>query len=309
MATFPIEPSDTEGITDAVNYLLSGPAGLGQNFQGFSAYLPAYLRPSRRQPWSLPIDSTLNPSIYLAIPISDAAPVGGNPSSQIILTFATPQATAPFQYGDRVDISGVVDDGGGNPPYSYDDTGYTVTECTTTTVTLVYYFSDGTFDSYIWANYISGGDVGRDYMNYDNDTECNGRVTVTGPTTQVFVSAQLNLEWEYTCTNANDYAVVVSITRLRGFPTDIAGSNDYLFADTVLISEKTFAKSATVGSGSDVLEAIFTTVLDGPNLDFGYYWYILTVNFVMPQTEPPYDITIGRATTGLRSLTAQVIKQ
>jgi len=282
MATYPIEPSDTEGITDAVNYLLSGPAGLGQNFEGFSAYLPAYLRPSRRQPWSLPITSTLNPSIYLEIPISNAAPVGGNPSALIILTFTTPQATAPFAYGDRVDVSGVIDDGGGNPPYSYDDTGYTVYECTTTDVTLTFYGSNGAVQDYDWANYISGGQVGRDYMNFTNDTECNGRVTVTGPTTQVFVSAQLNLEWQYTCTTANDYDVVVAITRSRGFPTDIPGSNDYLFADTVLISEKTFTNTATVGTGSHVLEAIFTTVLDGPNLDFGYYWYILTVRFDMP---------------------------
>ena len=62
MASYPVEISDTEGIVNAVNYLMSGPAGLGQNFQGFSAYLPAYIRPSRlKQPWSLPIDTTLNP--------------------------------------------------------------------------------------------------------------------------------------------------------------------------------------------------------------------------------------------------------
>jgi hypothetical protein len=82
-----------------------------------------------------------------------------------------------------------------------------------------------------------------------------------------------------------------------------------LFADTVLVSEKSFAQSVTAGTGTQSLEAVFTTVLDGPNLNFGYYWYILTVEFVMPQTAPPFDTTIGRATTGLRSLTAQVIKQ
>lgn len=315
MATFPIESSDDAGIADAVNYLLSGPAGLGQNFEGFSAYAPAYLRPSARQPWSLsytvgdpPTPQPLNPSIYLQIPISDAAPVGANPTPYFILTFATPEATPPFQYGDRLDVSGVIDTGGGNPPYSYDDTGYTVYDCTTTTVTL-FYVSGGVPKAYDWSTYISGGQVGRDYMNYNNSTECNGRVTVTGPTTQVFVTAQLNLEWEYTCTTANDYDVVVSIQRLRGFENLDPGSTDYLFGDDFTVSEKTFPRTATVGTGSDVLEAIFTTVLDGPNLDFGYYWYILTVNFVMPQTEPPYDITIGRATTGLRSLTAQVIKQ
>ena len=303
MATFPIESSDDAGITDAVNYLLSGPAGLGQNFQGFSAYLPAYIRPSRRQPWNLDIASTLNPSIYLDIPLSDAAPVGPNPALYIILTFATPQATAPFQYGDRVDVSNIVD-----TTDSYNSSGYTVYSCTTTDVTL-FYLKNGVITAYDYGTYISGGDVGRDYMNYPLDTECNGRVTVTGPTTQVFVSAQMNLEWDYTCTTDNTYNVVVSIQRSRGFQSQTAGSPEYIFADTVTVSEKTFVRTATAGTGSDALEAIFTTVLDGPNLDFGYYWYILNVRFNMPQDTPPYDITIGRATTGLRSLTAQVIKQ
>jgi hypothetical protein len=141
------------------------------------------------------------------------------------------------------------------------------------------------------------------------DTECNARVTVAGATDQVFVSAQLDLSWEYDCVTATDYAVEVAITRLRGFPTDTPGSNDFLFADTVVVSKKSFARSVAPGTGTQSLEAVFTTVLDGPNLNFGYYWYILTVMFVMPETEPPFSTTIGRATTGLRSLTAQVIKQ
>jgi hypothetical protein len=102
----------------------------------------------------------------------------------------------------------------------------------------------------------------------------------------------------------------VRIGRLRGFPSGTPGSNDYLFADEVLVTKKDFVRAVTPGSGVDALEAIFTTVLDGPNLDFGYYWYILEVEFVIDDTAyPVYPVTIGRATTGLRSLTAQVIKQ
>ena len=299
MAQFPIEIDDSQGINEAINYLLSGPAGLGQNFQGFSAYLPAYLRPSTRQPWSLDIASTLNPSLYLDIPINDAAPVGGNPSQFVEFTFATPQATAPFQYGDSLQVTNVVSPA---DPDFYND-NYTVYSCTTTSVTVV------TSQAYTWPAYASGGDVGRDFMNYRQDTDCNARVTVAGPTDQVVVSAQLNMSWQYDCVSGNDYDVVVSITRLRGFPDTTPGSNDYLFKDTVVVSEKTFARTVAAGTGTQELEAIFTTVLDGPNLDFGYYWYILTVEFVMPQTVPPYDITIGPVTTGLRSLTAQVIKQ
>jgi hypothetical protein len=302
MAQYPIESGDSAAIAEGLNYLLSGPAGLGQNFQGFSAYLPAYIRPSGRQPWDLsvtvgdpPLPQPLNPSIYLDIPIN-LITVPLNPGQEIVCTFTTPQATAPFQYGDKIDLAGVV--AGGVDPNFYNDS-YTVFSCTTTTVTL---YTSGT---YTWPAYVSGGSVGRDYMNYANATDCNARVTVAGATDQVFVSAQLNLSYEYECFNNISYDVIVRITRGRGFPDTTPGSNDFLFADFTTISEKTFAKTVTVGSGTQELEAIFTTVLDGPNLDFGLYWYILEVEFVAAIT----DVTIGRATTGLRSLTAQVIKQ
>ena len=307
VAKYPVDAGDTEGITDAVNYLLSGPSGLGQNFQGFAAYLPAYLRPSSKQPWSLPIDTGLNPSIYLDIPINNAFPCDetGTPwaatSAYIRLDFVTPQATAPFQFGDKLDINNVVDTGGGNPPYSYNDSGYLVFSSTTTYVILTFDFVE-----YEWSTYISGGDVGRDYMNYELDTDCNSRVTVEGATTQVFISAQLNLAWDIVVNTPNAYNVKVQIKRFRGFPSQTAGSPEFLFADGVLVSEKVFVRPGTT-SGAEALEAIFTTVLDKPS--FGYYWYILDVYFDMPTSVAPHDVEIGKVTTGLRSLTAQVIKQ
>jgi len=125
----------------------------------------------------------------------------------------------------------------------------------------------------------------------------------------VFVSAQINLSYEYTCVVPGDYSVVIRINRLRGFPSTTPGSSEYLFADTVLVSERTLTKTATVGTGIANAEAIFTTILDGPNLDFGYYWYILEIEFDVSSTDGVYDTTIGKVTTGLRSLTSQVIKQ
>jgi hypothetical protein len=121
------------------------------------------------------------------------------------------------------------------------------------------------------------------------------------------VSAQLDLEWEYDCTTATDYEVVIAITRLRGFPSDTPGSNDFLFANTVLVSKKSFARSVTAGTGTQSLESVFTTVLDGPNLDFGYYWYILTVEFVMPGgitiAVNSQKFTLGGTTVALGSTT------
>ena len=273
MSQFPIEINDSQGINDAVNYLLSGPAGLGQNFEGFAAYQPAYLRSSFRQPWSVSIASGLNSSIYLALPISNAQPVGGNPSFQVEFTFATPQATAPFEWGDLVQVTGVTDDGSAS---AYNDSSYVVFSCSVTSVIIQY------TAAITWSTYISGGEIGRDRMNRPLDTDCNARVSVAGPTDQVFVSAQLDLTWAYTCTMADDYDVVVAIYRSQGFPTSDANNNDYLFSNSVLVSEKTFARSVTAGTGTQSLEAVFSTVLDGPGLPFGLYWYILSVEFQVP---------------------------
>ena len=297
MAQYPIESGDSGAIAEGLNYLLSGPAGLGQNFDGFSASGGALLRPSVRQPWSLPGDTTLNPSIYLDIPIYDIV-VPSNPGEKITLLFTTSQATAPFQYGDQLDVRNVV--AGGVDPNYYNGS-YTVFDSTTTEVTL---FAS---QSLIWPAYVSGGSVGRDYLNYSNDTECNARVTVTGPSDQVFISAQMNMIYEYDCVNDTNYFVTVSIIRGRGFPDTTPGSNDYLFADFLPVSQRTFSYNPTVGSGIEEFDAVFTTVLDQPS--FGYYWYILTVQFGGITGAPAYDVTIGRAYTNLRSLTAQVIKQ
>jgi hypothetical protein len=52
MAQYPVEYTrkDSEGIIDAINYALSGPSGLGQDFNGFSDSFTAWLRGNVRQP-------------------------------------------------------------------------------------------------------------------------------------------------------------------------------------------------------------------------------------------------------------------
>ena len=53
MAKFPVEISDAEGIIEGLNYVLSGPSGLGQNFSGFSAFEPATVTGNFRQPYTI----------------------------------------------------------------------------------------------------------------------------------------------------------------------------------------------------------------------------------------------------------------
>lgn len=270
MAQYPIESGDQAAISEGLNYLLSGPAGLGQNFQGFSAYLPAYIRPSTRQPFMLPIDTTLVPTWAFAWTITNITLVGSNPTQylQIDFTPTTALTDPPFEYGDRVFVTGV------NPTF-YNDR-YRVLSCTTSSM-IVFPTKD-----YTWPPYVSGGTVGRDWYDVATSTDCNARVTVLGPTDQVFVTAQIILDIDYTLSEASRFEILVQINRLTGFPTNVAGDNDYVFSNSSTVTERRYAYApvtAVPGTISD-LETVFTTALDGPNLDFGYYWYILDVTFV-----------------------------
>jgi len=268
-AKYPVEPSDQEGIVDAINYLLSGPAGLGQNFDGFSDYNSAYLTGTFRAPFTVPITTTPPPTLTVApISISNIT-VPNNPGAIIDVTYTTPQSPVPFAQGDTVTISGVT-------PSFYDDNyNRSVLEVSTTGI-LIQYQSDET-----WPAYVSGGTIEKNASNIDVSTDCNGRVTVYGPTDKVFLSAQLNLDFTYDCTVASEWDIRIKIDRYAGFPTSTAGDNDYLFdldtnGNPVVSEQVTHYSESTAGSSGNV-EYIFTTVLDQPS--FGYYWYILDIEF------------------------------
>ena len=268
-AKYPVEVSDEEGIVDAVNYLLSGPAGLGQNFQGFSDYRGAYLTGTFRAPFTVPLTTNPPPTLSVApVSISNIT-VPNNPGAIIDLTYTTPQSPVPFSPGDTVVVSGVT-------PSFYNDTYRRGVLQVSSTGMVLQYSSDLT-----WPAYVSGGTVEKNASNIDVSTDCNGRVTVYGPTDEVFITAQINLDFTYACTVASEWDIKVKIDRYAGFPTVTAGDNDYLFdLDTVgnpVISQQVTHYSESTSGSSGNVEYIFTTVLDKPS--FGYYWYILDIEF------------------------------
>jgi hypothetical protein len=268
-AKYPVEVSDEEGIVDAVNYLLSGPSGLGQNFDGFSDYKPAYLTGTFRAPFTVPITTNPPPTLYVApINISNIT-VPNNPGAIIDVTYTTPQVPTPFAQGDSVRINGVTPDFY-DGPYNR-----SVLEVSSTGILLQY------TEDLTWPAYVIGGDISKNASNTDVSTDCNGRVTVYGPTDKVFISAQLNLDFTYECTVASEWDIKIKIDRYAGFPTTTPGDNDYLFdLDTngnPVVSQQVTHYSASTSGVSGNNEYIFTTVLDQPS--FGYYWYILDIEF------------------------------
>lgn len=180
----------------------------------------------------------------------------------------------------------------------YNDT-YTraVLACTTSSVLLQ------TISAYEWPTYVSSGTIQKNNSLGYVSTDANARVTVTGPTELVFISSQLTLDFSYTCTTTSTFDVTVAVNRYSGTKDSGPGAVDYVFDFDKTISLQTHSYSSTSSGIATAGQNIFTTVLDQPS--FGYYWYITEILF-SPKTG---DVKPGVFEVGLRSTTAQVIKQ
>ena len=301
MAQYPVETGS--GVTDALNYLLSGPAGLGQNFAGFSTYKSAYLIGTFRAPFTQAISTTTTaPSWYIApISISNVTQlnVQSGKTPNLEWTFTTPQATPPFAVGQTIrgDTTWV-------PDY-YNGNDGAVVYCSTTSVITQYK------EPLAWPPITSYGSIYVSNNDIVVSTDANARVTVTGPTEQVFITSQLTLNFDTLVTSATSITVLCQISRYAA-EIDLSqqGAVDYIFNPSpddanYIVSQQ--SKTFTVTTSTTNVDAgqfIFTTVLDQPN--FGYYWYINEVTITSGNED---YAKVQNVTAGLRSLTAQVIKQ
>lgn len=306
MAKFPVELDDDEGQADAINYLLSGPSGLGQNFAGYSDYNVKYLTGNFR----IPFTQDNIAELYVApIAISNAIQLD-NRTIQYFFSGA-PLASVPFALGNGLNVTGIT-------PSSYNSTDLAdsgasifsigVVECT---------------DSYVivrtrapisapLGTYVSGGSINYRLTENPNDsfyssTDCNARVTVTGGTDRVFLSGQMTQTISYdVLSGPTELSVWVAIRRYKGFPNTDPVNPDYLFDPDGTVTRKIYTYPGLTGTGTlPELETIFSTAIDQPPP--GYYWYILEVLFEYP--DDGTDIQVTTDELGLRSLSAQVVKQ
>ena len=291
MAKFPVEQSDDEGIADAVNYLLSGPAGLGQNFAGFSAYTPAYLTGNFRPPFT----DQATADIYVApIALSTSEMLNDRTFK---FTFASTQPSPPFVSGNPIDVSGTSDSWYND---SYGPIG--VTECTTDYVIVV------TRSPLALNPPATGGTVQYSLIvslannPSFNSTDCNAKVTVTGGTDRVFISAQLNSFISYE--GSGDLTYTVAVNRYKGFINNDPVNPEYRFLFDQTISQKVYNLTGLSGPATlPDIETIFTTIIDEP--DPAFYWYILEVAYASDDV----GLNVVSNEFDLRSLSAQVVKQ
>jgi hypothetical protein len=288
---YPVEQSDDAGQIDALNYLLSGPGGLGQFFKGFSSYTDAYLTGNFRIPFTQ--DTAAN--LYVApIALSNAEQLD---QRTIKYTFAAPQATPPFSLGNGLSVDSVT-------PSDWDSSNLStgvigVVECTTTYVIVRNRDAIGPLPAYV-----SGGNISYTSSNYLLSTDCNARVIVTGGTDRVFIAAQLNNIISYTASTSSDVSYLVQINRYYGIPNNSPTNPDFIFVFDKTISQKTYSYTGLTGTGSlPEVETIFTTVIDNPGAK--YWWYILEIEV----DTTAGDLEITESKLGLRSLSAQVVKE
>jgi hypothetical protein len=287
MSQFPIEPGDQQGVVDGLNYVLSGPGGLGQNFEGFSAYETGYLTGNFRRPYG----STAPESIYVP-------PISCSSAEQIDdrtfqYNFTSAQPAAPFKPGNNTFGAGWT-----NTFYNGGSGAIGVVQCTTTFVII------RTAASYPGiGDDLTGGTIEYDANDQLNSTDSNARVTVTGGTDRVFISAQLSNIMSYVSSTGGDLTYTVEVNRYVGFPNNDPINPDFLFDFDRTVSRKVYQIDGITGTGLlTEIETVFSTVIDQPPP--GYFWYILEVLF-----EPTGDLKIDQAEFNLRSLSAQVVKE
>jgi hypothetical protein len=294
--TYPVTNSQQD-IVDGLNYALSGPGGLGQNFAGFNTYTTGYLTGNFRIPFSEPTAT----SLYVApIALSNAQQLD---SRTIKYTFASAQPTPPFAVGNGLTVTGITPTNWNsndlkNAGYSINQIG--VIACTTTDVTVRTVAEITT----ALPAYVSGGSISYTSMDILNSTDCDVRVTKLGGQERVFIGAQLDQTLSYTVTSATaDMTVYIDITRYTAFRNYDPTNPDFIFDDPVTVVEKVYNYAGlTIGSGTIDIETVFASVIDNP--DPGYYRYILEVYFETVSG----TLEVTEDEMNLRSISAQVIK-
>lgn len=310
MSQYPVE-SD-EQLFQAVNYLLSGPGGLGQSFNGFKSSEPAYLTGNFRRPYT----QSTTANLYVpAVTLSKAEML----SDRVFkYTFASTQPSAPFSIGQGLSISGFTDNiyntyPSSNPNRNRNLGQIGVVQCTTDYVIIrsivVETIHAPEFATGSAFFYSTEPDAIVDPVNDANfiATDCDVRVTVQGGSERVFVGGQIAITLDYECTAATEFAVVVEIDRYFGFTNNDPTNPDYLFNFDGTVAYKIYNFSVTAGTGTlPVIDQIFTTLIDDPAP--GYYRYFINIGLASDQANIT-DAQITTAEVDLRNISVQVVKQ
>jgi hypothetical protein len=206
MAKYPVENADADGIADGVNYVLSGPSGIGQQLEGFSGYDSTQLTGNFRVPFT-----ATGASLYVEpIPLVSSEWLDDYTWKY---TFAAAQPSAPFSLGNPVRVTGVT-------PSDYNGTFLRigVVECSTTYVICreqTPYPNPGVIGT--------GGQIELNVVDALNSgegaeiaTDANAFVSIDGGNSLVSIAAQVDI-------SPFDYAVLYT-----DYPAEVPELNIYV---------------------------------------------------------------------------------
>ena len=258
MAKYPVEVGDQDGINDAINYVLSGPSGLGQYNVGFNTSADGYVTGNFR----LPYNSDTFELMY-------RAPIAlGNSTWLDDFTwkyeFAAPQIVPPFNIGNNIQVTGVTpSDYDGNfrrIGVVYCDQNYVIARETTP------YPNPGPG---------TGGTVSWQAVAYDFpgtlddpievSTDCNGILSVVGPEDFVNLSAQIDCSQKIGISatiiepglNFGNISVSTQLNRYKAFNSGTAANPQYFYEFDATVAEQTKLTPLTGGVGQ-----VLTFVID-----------------------------------------------
>lgn len=301
MAKYPVESDDNVGVIDALNYLLSGPAGLGQNFDGFSTSTTQYLTGNFTEPYF-------------------------KDNTQYIQTNQIPLATG--EYLDDVTVKftftttlGYIPFDNGNPLYALgtSDSNYNglyivgVLECTNSYV-IVRSLDPfvGTLPSPCTGGFIQQTSTYNAYIPGDTfqyaflPTDCNSYATVTGASDKVFISGQIDFGVGYTVsTGTENLSVHIVVNRYKAVPNTLSQSPQYQFIFDKTVSSAIYQFNNLTGTNVTPFNPgpSFVSIIDQP--EKGYYWYAIELQFVRSATHLYVEYFFSKK----RSLSTQVVKQ
>lgn len=232
------------------------------------------------------------------------------------------QGVTPAMYDGRYMVTKIVYN---DPPWVYNPV---LTTPGLISVTLTLY----SWTTATWATpYTSGGYLYWHYAYRRTPTDCNAVVTVTGPTDRVFISNLFSAVMYWYAANGASADLQVQINRYKSirsvslpdgttnttpdFPSAQANYdriyNGYLwqFDKTLLDLTYNIGLSAPAGFEAYKVEQNYNNIIDNPGI--GQYWYMLDIVFRSQPAGPflPNSIPLTMKFIGLRSFTAQVIKQ
>lgn len=291
MANYPINNGDDQSLLDAVNYVASGPSGLGQPNVGFNTSTNGYVTGNYRLPYN-------NNQLCLIY----RAPIAlGNSYWLDDYTwkheFAVAQPSAPFAIGNNITVSGVT-------PSDYDgtysrigvvycDQNYVIARSPTAYPNPGVVGTGGTVS--LKTAYFEAPFPG----NVTLSTDCNGIVSVVGPEDYVNLSAQISCQNALAISatiispgNYASYKFSTQLNRYKAFNSGTAANPQYFYEFDTTVAEQPQIIPLTGGLGQ-----ILTLSIDassGTKVDtIGSPWYVYLTSGQMTTSGAGVNEAIG----------------